>query len=145
MENNGTKKELWAIYHGYSVDGGYGDAIWEEEMTCAVEATEAEIEEFVKKYDNPIVYDRPYDDLTAHHIRAEKIVSMDISDARPYGPDDYFGRQAEEYSLREKYNERYGRNWMWSDEREGIYEKFNQEMDQLRKKYEEDEIREEEN
>ena len=124
MENNGANKELWTIYHGYSVDGGYGDAIWEEEAIATVEATEDEINEFVKKYDNPIVYDHPYDDLTAHHIWANKIEIKDIHDVKPYGEIDYFGEQAEEYKLRKQYDAMYGRNWNLSDRRDELYEKF---------------------
>ncbi len=124
--------ELWAIYHGYTVDGGYGDAVWEEEMVGVVWATKSEIQEFVKKYNNPIVYDHPYDELTAHHIRAEKIKITDISSIKPYGENDYYGQEAREYQLRVKYNEEYGHDWMLSENRSEIFQKFNAELDGIR-------------
>lgn len=127
-----SAKEFWAIYHGYSVDGGYGDAVWEEEMVGVVSATENEIQEFIEKYNNPIVYDHPYDDLVAHCIRAEKIKIADISEIKPYGENDYYGQQAREYQLRVKYDEEYGPNWMWSEKRSEISQKFYAELDAIR-------------
>lgn len=131
-EEKSMNKEHWAIFHGYTVDGGYGDAIWEEDMVGTVEATEDEINAFIEKYNVPIVYDHPYDDLTAHHIRAEKFEIKDISEIKPYGRVDYYGQQAREYQLRKKYEEEYGHNWMWSNDREKIFEKYNNELNEIR-------------
>ena len=36
-------KKLYAIYHQYAVDGGYGDAIFQEDHVGTVYATEEEI------------------------------------------------------------------------------------------------------
>lgn len=129
-----TNKYLWAIYHGFDEDGGFGDAIYTEEMVGVVQATETEIEDFVEKYDNPIVYDHPYDDLTAHHIRVEKIVVKDISEVKPYGDLDYFGGMAEEYELEKKYDQEYGKDWRFSDRRDEIYDEYFRDLKEIRKK-----------
>lgn len=128
-------KELYGIYHGFDEDGGYGDAIYEEVLVGVVQATETEIREFVEKYDKPIVYGHPYDDLTAHHIRAEKITITDICKVKPYGDDDYYSQLAEEYELAKKYNQEYGERWRYSERRDEIYDKWFFDLEEIRKKY----------
>ena len=54
--------KVYIIRHFYDVDGGFGDAI-ETEKIIAIFKTEEEAKEFVKKYENPHVYDTPYSDL----------------------------------------------------------------------------------
>lgn len=104
MEN---EKFIWAIFHCYDEDGGYGDAVPQEVMVGSCMATEQEIEEFLQKWDKPEVYDHPYDDLVCHGVRAEKIDLKELKDIKPYG-DDYFEDQIQDYKLKQKYNEKYG-------------------------------------
>lgn len=54
--------KVFGVFHKFDVDGGFGDAITEEELICTFEDLE-KAEEFKKKYENPHVYDRPYADL----------------------------------------------------------------------------------
>lgn len=129
------EKELWTIYHGYTVDGGFGDAIWREDMLGLVSASQKEIADFVAKYDAPVVYDKPYDRLTCHHIRAEKVEVHDISyfEKHPYGKSDYYGRCAKEFELDERYVKQYGVAW-WNDKK--ILEQHDRELEDIRKEFE---------
>lgn len=114
-------KKLYAIYHGYSVDGGYGDAIWEEEMTGLVWATQNEIDAYVKKYNKPVVYDHPYDDLVCHGIRAEEAaIDESLDQVKPYGEHDYYGQWARKYVVKQEFDKKYGHDWMWGDDRDKI-------------------------
>jgi len=78
---------LYNIYHAYDVDGGFGDAIGEQDYVATVEATEKEIEEFKKEWDKPRIYSRPYADLYEHSIVVEKINVVNIKDVVPYPPE----------------------------------------------------------
>ena len=53
---------IYRVIHEYTVDGGFGDAVPEEE-TVVTFSTKEKAEEFVKKYSKPHVYDEPYDEL----------------------------------------------------------------------------------
>lgn len=52
----------YLVKHYYEVDGGYGDAIDRYE-TVAIFRTRKDAEAFVKKFEDPHVYDIPYDEL----------------------------------------------------------------------------------
>ena len=65
-------KTLYAIIHTYDVDGGFGDAVTQEE-TLGVFSDERKAKEYVDKYHNPRVYSRPYSDLWEHSLRIEEI------------------------------------------------------------------------
>lgn len=51
---------LYNIFHSYDVDGGFGDAISQEELLFTVDCTEDEVKDFIKKHSHSIVYDNPY-------------------------------------------------------------------------------------
>ena len=87
-------KKLWNIYHGYDVDGGFGDAIPTCELVGTAKATEDEINRFVQKWDQPEVYDHPYADLCCHHVYAEEVKIVDMKKFKPYSmdPDDWFNQ-----------------------------------------------------
>ena len=87
-----SEKRMYAIYHIYDADGGFGDAVMEEDHVATVMATEEEIKVFLKKWDKPEVYEHPYDDLACHHVRAEVVELEDLNTLEPYStdPDDYF-------------------------------------------------------
>lgn len=44
------------------MDGGFGDAILQEEVICGFDNRE-DADEFVEKYSNPHIYDSPYASL----------------------------------------------------------------------------------
>ena len=83
-----NQKHMYAVYHMYDTDGGFGDAIPQENMVGIVMATEEEINAFVEKWDKPEVYDRPYADLYHHIVRAEKIDITTLEELRPYSTDE---------------------------------------------------------
>ena len=112
MENG---KDIWAIFHCYDTDGGFGDAIPQENMVGACMATEEEINEFLKKWDKPEVYDRPYADLVCHSVRVERIKLAELKDIQPYGIDDYFDFGIKKYKLDQKYKEKYGDNFCFNN------------------------------
>jgi len=88
------EKKLYAIHHCYDEDGGFGDAIPQDNTVGFIMATEQEIQAFVQKWNQPEVYDRPFADLTCHSIWAEEVAISDISDFKPYDtdPNDYFNQ-----------------------------------------------------
>lgn len=53
---------IFGVFHKFDVDGGFGDAITEEELICTFDSFE-KAEEFKKKYEDPHIYECPYDDL----------------------------------------------------------------------------------
>jgi len=58
-ENKDTGTYVYEVVHYYDTDGGFGDAIPQEDV-IAVFSTKAKADECVAKYANPHVYDRPY-------------------------------------------------------------------------------------
>lgn len=58
MEN-----KIFAVYHEYYVDGGFGDGVQKEDILF-VTTDENVAKEFVEKNSNEHVYDIPYDSLT---------------------------------------------------------------------------------
>lgn len=53
---------MYAVFHKYDVDGGFGDAIEREDLIRVFD-TQGEAEAFKKKYERPHVYDVPYCEL----------------------------------------------------------------------------------
>ena len=88
------EKELYAIYHVYDEDGGFGDAVTIRDMVGAVWATKEELDAFLKQWDKPEVCGMPYDTLFCHAIEAEALEPTDISKFKPYStdPDDWFNK-----------------------------------------------------
>lgn len=56
-ENN-----MYAVYHVYDVDGGFGDAVERDDM-IAIFPTEELAKAYVAKWNNPHVYAVPYQEL----------------------------------------------------------------------------------
>lgn len=129
------EKKLWAIYHDYDVDGGFGDSIHETEMVGVVQATEEEIEAFIQKYDKPIIYDKPYDELYCHSVRVEEIEMTSLDSICPYGRDDCYGLMAKEYEVRKIFDEKYGDGWRWSDNAEELRKKYEERMKSIREQW----------
>lgn len=53
---------IYNVYHKYDTDGGFGDAIPVDELVASF-ANGDDATEFVNKYSNPHIYNRPYNDL----------------------------------------------------------------------------------
>ena len=81
---------IYQIIHFYDVDGGFGDAVPCEEV-IAITTDKAKAEEYVKRYNDPIIYDIPYCDLWAHtlDVREIELTELDL-DVSPFENDYYF-------------------------------------------------------
>ena len=68
--------EIYEVYHCFDVDGGFGDAVYEESKVATFESKE-DAETFVEKFKNPHVYDSPYADLNCGslYVRKAKVIS----------------------------------------------------------------------
>ena len=75
---------LYQIVHIYDVDGGFGDAIGQEDCVGVVEASEEEIEKFLQEWDKPEIYDRPYSDLWHHTVVARPVELKRLNEVTPY-------------------------------------------------------------
>ena len=64
--------EVYIVKHEYEVDGGFGDAVGVSDVLCGF-ASKAEAEAFVRAYENPHVYDRPYAELTCGDLVIEEL------------------------------------------------------------------------
>lgn len=100
-------KKLYAIYHVFDYGLEYGDALHTEELSGYVLATDDEIKDFIEKWNKPIVYDIPYDELRCHGIRTEEvsIFDKDISEFEPYDKyeDPVWGDRISKYDVRKQY------------------------------------------
>ena len=81
-----SKKQSWMITHEYDTDGGFGDAITVRDVVAIVEATEEEIDAFLKEWNKPRIYDRPYANLYEHYVTADPVEVQDLSKVVPYDP-----------------------------------------------------------
>lgn len=77
-------ENLYAIYHCYDVDGGFGDAVSQDTLVGICYATQEEIDEFLAEWDKPEVYDKPYADLYHHCVRADQLSVSELKDIVPY-------------------------------------------------------------
>ena len=95
-------KKLWNIFHGYDVDGGFGDPVYQEDLVATVEATDDEIKEFVEKWNKSEVYDRPYGYLECHAVFAREVEVKMLQGLEPYStdPDDWMNRGIQEMKSR---------------------------------------------
>lgn len=83
--------KLYNIFHAYDTDGGFGDAVPQTKLVATVWANEAEIAEFLEKWDKPQVYDQPYADLCFGHVYAEPVDVVPLSDVTPYNSEHFLG------------------------------------------------------
>ena len=81
-----NESHLWAVYHCYDEDGGFGDAVSVRDLVGIAKASLLEKEEFLEKWDKPEVYAQPYADLHYHGVEIEEVIIADnIFDLVPYG------------------------------------------------------------
>lgn len=64
-------KKMFLIYHEYDVDGGYGDAVPCRDLLYIVD-DETVAKDYVERFSNEYVYDRPYADLMAGKLVYEE-------------------------------------------------------------------------
>lgn len=64
--------KIYLVKHCFDVDGGFGDAILQEEVICGFDNRE-DADEFVEKYSNPHIYDSPYASLECGVLRVEEL------------------------------------------------------------------------
>jgi hypothetical protein len=131
-------KKFYAIFHGVDEDGGFGDAVYTESLMGVVEATQEEIDAFVKKWNKPVIYDTPYADLSCHNVRAEEITFCDLNKLNPYGEDDYYGLRAKEYEFKKAFDIQHGDRWDYSDKRDELYKLYFKGLEEIRKKHKEE-------
>ena len=65
---------IYLVKHGYSVDGGFGDAVWTE-VTVTAFTKEEDAKAFVACYSNEHVYDKPYAELVCGGLT---VVPMEV-------------------------------------------------------------------
>lgn len=71
--------KIYVVKHYYDVDGGYGDAIYNEE-TVFVTSNKEEAEAWVEHWHHPFTYDTPYAELTCCSFGVEEMEVMDHID-----------------------------------------------------------------
>lgn len=64
--------KIYLVNHCFDVDGGFGDAIPQEEVICGFDNRE-DANGFVEKYSNPHSYDSPYASLECGILRVEEL------------------------------------------------------------------------
>ena len=64
---------IFMVIHGWDEDGGIGDAVPKSE-TVAVFSTLEKAEDYVYRYQDPHVYDTPYDPLCCGILRIEEVL-----------------------------------------------------------------------
>ena len=75
---------IYNVYHVYEVGDEFGNAIYAEDYVASF-ASETDAKEFVVKYSNPYVYDKPYDELHCNEfiVRESELIAhadFDIND-----------------------------------------------------------------
>ena len=65
--------KIYLVKHCYDTNSGYGDAISKHEVLCGF-TNEDEANEFVKAYENPHIYDTPYESLECGRLVIEELI-----------------------------------------------------------------------
>lgn len=66
------KMSKFGVFHIFDVDGGFGDAIGQQELICIFD-TEEQANEFKTKFEKPHVYDRPYQCLECGKLEVKEL------------------------------------------------------------------------
>lgn len=67
-----NKMKTFGVFHIFDVDGGFGDAIPQEELICTFNSEE-EAKGFIKKFEKPHVYDCPYQCLECGQLELREL------------------------------------------------------------------------
>lgn len=73
--------KIYQVIHLFDVDGGIGDAVKKEEI-IATFSNKNVAEDFVKKYNNPHIYDTPYAALYCGRLIIKDIEVLDNDSAK---------------------------------------------------------------
>ena len=73
-----TDSRLFGIYHGYDVDGGFGDAVCQEDLLFVSNSKET-AEAYAKKWDNSHVYDKPYANLYCGELFVKELPPLCVT------------------------------------------------------------------
>ncbi len=66
------KMKTFGVFHIFDVDGGFGDAIPQEDLICTFNSEE-EAKDFIKKFEKPHVYDCPYQCLECGKLELREL------------------------------------------------------------------------
>ena len=77
---------IYNVMHEYDTDGGFGDAVWQCDLLASFESEE-DAKDFVSKYANPHVYDKPYADLSCGELVVEEVTIISHSEYPDWEPD----------------------------------------------------------
>ena len=64
--------KMYGVFHIYDEDGGFGDAIRQEQLICIFDSEEKAIA-FKEKYENPHDYAMPYDFLYCGELEVREL------------------------------------------------------------------------
>ena len=64
--------KIYNVYHEYDEDGGFGDAVSQKFLLESFES-ESDANEYVKEFENPHIYDRPYAALECGKLVVEAV------------------------------------------------------------------------
>lgn len=64
--------KLYQVVHNWDEDGGFGDAVWQQDVLATFENKE-DAEEYAQKFADPHVYDVPYAALGCGDLKVEEI------------------------------------------------------------------------
>jgi len=75
--------KIYQVFHEYSVDGGFGDAVYESDLIETF-LNEEDAKAFVKEFEDGHCYDKPYDRLYCGGL---EITEIEIKDH--FNPSEY--------------------------------------------------------
>lgn len=74
--------KIYLIAHQFDVDGGFGDAVQQECVLFATPSKE-EANRYVERYNEPRIYDKPYDALYEHRLVVRSVTICTGLDDKP--------------------------------------------------------------
>lgn len=85
---------LFGVFHTYEIDGGFGDAVLEKDLV-GVTANEEEANDYVEKWSDEHIYDKPLDRLHCGLLTYEELPMLGSIDEKPdiYGIYDVWMRE----------------------------------------------------
>lgn len=75
-----NEKNMYAIFHSYETDGGFGDAVDIEDLLFFTMATQEEVCAFCAEHDKWYVYSKPYAELHKGGITYRKVSFHNLSE-----------------------------------------------------------------
>lgn len=83
-------RKIYQVIHQYDVDGGFGDAVPQEDIV-AIFSAKRKAEEFVAKYIKPHVYKAPYSALYCGNLVIKEMqVNVEIDRSKMWWLDDEY-------------------------------------------------------